>query len=476
MKSAKVVDLFSRSRGKRGVEELAFLPAALEIVETPPSPIGRAIGATIVVIFTLALAWAGFGQIDIVASAQGKIVPSDRVKVIQALEIGVVRALKVEDGQKVKAGDVLIEIDPTINEAEARQSKRDLIATQLDIARLRAALVEDGDPLQAFKAPPGADATQDAEQRRYLAALVGEHRAKLAAIDRQRQQKEAEVATTAATVAKLEATLPVVQERYDIRKTLQKAELGSKLQYLELLQALTEMQQELLVQKSNLRVAQASLAVFAETHAQVEAEYRRMLFDELGKQVQRESTLTENLVKADQRTKLQVLRAPVDGTVQQLAVHTVGGVVSPTQELMVIVPADSRLEVEAMVTNRDIGFVQAGQEVEVKVDTFNFTKYGLIQGRVINISQDSIKRQKPVDPSKDKSVGASSGSSEPQGQEMVYAARIALDRTQMQVEGKLVTLAPGMAVTVEIKTGTRTVLSYLLSPVLRFKQEAMRER
>ena len=129
-----------------------------------------------------------------------------------------------------------------------------------------------------------------------------------------------------------------------------------------------------------------------------------------------------------------------------------------------------------MVTNRDIGFVQAGQEVEVKVDTFNFTKYGLIQGRVINISQDSIKRQKPVDPSKDKSVGASSGSSEPQGQEMVYAARIALDRTQMQVEGKLVTLAPGMAVTVEIKTGTRTVLSYLLSPVLRFKQEAMRER
>ena len=476
MKSAKVVDLFSRSRGKRGVEELAFLPAALEIVETPPSPIGRAIGATIVVIFTLALAWAGFGQIDIVASAQGKIVPSDRVKVIQALEIGVVRALKVEDGQKVKAGDVLIEIDPTINEAEARQSKRDLIATQLDIARLRAALVEDGDPLQAFKAPPGADAAQDAEQRRYLAAQVGEHRAKLAAIDRQRQQKEAEVATTAATVAKLEATLPVVQERYDIRKTLQKAELGSKLQYLELLQALTEMQQELLVQKSNLRVAQASLAVFAETHAQVEAEYRRMLFDELGKQVQRESTLTENLVKADQRTKLQVLRAPVDGTVQQLAVHTVGGVVSPTQELMVIVPADSRLEVEAMVTNRDIGFVQAGQEVEVKVDTFNFTKYGLIQGRVINISQDSIKRQKPVDPSKDKSVGASSGSSEPQGQEMVYAARIALDRTQMQVEGKLVTLAPGMAVTVEIKTGTRTVLSYLLSPVLRFKQEAMRER
>jgi hemolysin D len=149
MKSAKVIELFAHKRQGRSTQELAFLPAALEIVESPPSPAGRAIGATIILISCAALAWAGLGQIDIVSSAQGRIVPSDRVKVIQPLEIGVVRSVLVEDGQKVKAGDVLVEIDPTINEAEARQARRDLKITQLDIARLRAALTEKDDPLEA---------------------------------------------------------------------------------------------------------------------------------------------------------------------------------------------------------------------------------------------------------------------------------------------------------------------------------------
>ena len=481
MKSAKVIELFGRTRSRLGAdrkygEERAFLPAALEIVETPPSPAGRAIGATLILAFCVALGWAAFGNIDIVASAQGKIVPSDRVKVIQALEMGVVRTLAVEDGQVVKAGQLLLEIDPTINEAEARQSKRDLLATRLDIARLRAALADIGDPLQAFKPPSGAMPEQVAEHDLYLRAQVGEHRARLGALDRQRQQKNAEVATIAASIAKLEAMLPVMRERFEIRRTLHGAELGSRLQYLELLQALTEMEQELLVQKSHLPAAEAAAAAVGDTRAQAVAEYRRGLFDELGKQIQRESTYIENLVKAEQRARLQDLRAPVDGTVQQVAVHTVGGVVTPSQELMVIVPSGSRLEVEAMINNRDVGFVATGQQVEIKIDTFNFTKYGLIQGHVLSISQDSIRRQKPLDPAKDKSQGASSGSSEPQGQEMVYAARISLERSQMQVENRKVQLTPGMAVTAEIKTGTRTVLSYLLSPIMRFKQESMRER
>jgi hemolysin D len=310
----------------------------------------------------------------------------------------------------------------------------------------------------------------------FLASQVGEHRARLASLDKQRQQKEAEVAMIAATVSKLEALLPVIQQRFDIRRTLHSAELGSKLQYLETMQSLVEMQQELLVKKNNLRAAEAAAAAILESRAQVAAEHRRILFDELGRQVQSENGLTEGLVKAEQRARLQVLRAPVDGTVQQLAIHTVGGVVTASQELMVVVPADSRLEVEAMVPNKDIGFVQAGQLVEVKIDTFNFTKYGLIEGRVTSISQDSIKRSKPVDPSKDKSTGTSNGNSEPQGQEMVYSARIALDRSEMMIEGKKVRLSPGMAVTAEIKTGSRTVLNYLMSPVLRLRHESLRER
>ena len=476
MKSAKVVELFAHQRQARRAEELAFLPAALEIVETPPSPVGRAIGACVILIFCIALAWAGLGKIDIVATAQGRIVPSDRVKVIQPLEIGVVRTLLVEDGQKVKAGDVLIEIDPTINEAEARQARRDLMTTRLDIARLRAALTQDGDQVDAFRPPAHADQQQVADQRRFLESQVAEHRAKLAALDRQRQQKEAEVEAIGATVAKLEAMIPVLQQRYDIRRNLASQELGSKLQYLEMLQSLTEMQQELKVQKTNKRVSEAAVAAIIESRAQAVAEFRRGLFDELGKTIQKENALAETLVKAEQKAKLQALRAPVDGTVQQLAVHTVGGVVTPSQELMVVVPANSRLEVEANIPNRDIGFIQAGQDAEIKIDTFNFTKYGLIHGRVLNLSQDAIKRQKPVDPAKEKSASTATDSSEPLGQEMVYQARISLEQTDMMIEGKRVALSPGMAVTAEIKTGSRTILSYVLSPILRFQHDSLRER
>jgi len=162
--------------------------------------------------------------------------------------------------------------------------------------------------------------------------------------------------------------------------------------------------------------------------------------------------------------------------VQQLAVHTLGGVVTPAQTLMVIVPSESRLEIEAMVSNRDIGFVHAGQEAEIKVDTFNFTRYGLLHGTVLSVSQDAIVRDKPQDRAGERTAVAQNDSSEPKGQELSYGARIALDRAQMQVDDRMVNLAPGMAVTAEIKTGSRTVLSYLLSPLLRYRQEVLRER
>jgi len=243
-----------------------------------------------------------------------------------------------------------------------------------------------------------------------------------------------------------------------------------------MLQALTEMQHERKVQQSNKKVAEAAVAAVTEGRAQAVAEYRRALSDELGKMSQKENALAEALVKAEQKAKLQALRAPVDGTVQQLAIHTVGGVVTPSQELMVVVPANSRLEIEANISNRDIGFIQAGQLAEIKIDTFNFTKYGLIDGTVVSISQDAIKRQKPPEAGKDKSIASQTESSEPAGQEMVYMARIALSKTEMTVDGKTVYLAPGMAVTAEIKTGSRSVLSYLLSPVMRTRQESMRER
>ena len=460
----------------RRVEELAFLPAALEIVETPPSPIGRTIGATIILLFCAALVWAWWGTIDIVAAATGKIVPSGRTKVIQPFETGVVRSIRVQDGQAVKAGDVLIELDPTVNAAERDHLRNDLLAEQLNIARLRAALAAGDDPVADFTPPAGADPALLSTQRQLLLHQVAEHRAKLAALARQQAQKEAEQATTAATIHKLETMIPVIQPRVDIRKTLMDKELGSKLTYFETLQLLVEQQEELSVQKSHLQAAEAAVAAIRETRGQAEAEYRHALSDDLAKAEQKASGLGQDLIKAEQKTKLQLLTAPVDGVVQQLAIHTVGGVVTPAQSLLVVVPSDSRLEIEAMVSNRDIGFVHAGQEAEIKIDTFNFTRYGLLHGQVLGVSQDAVIRDRKEDRANERGLGTQNNSSEPQGQELNYTARISLDRTQMQIDDRMVNLSPGMATTVEIKTGSRTILSYLLSPLLRYRQETLRER
>jgi len=466
---------FSRVPAQRATE-LAFLPAALEIVETPPSPIRRVIAAAIVVMFCAALAWAWWGTIDIVASATGKIVPSGRTKVVQPLETGVVRSIRVQDGQTVRAGDVLIELDPTVNEAERDHLRDDLLGEQLNVARLRAALVGGEDPISVFAPPTGAAPGLVAVQRRLLVNQVMEHRAKIASLDRQAAQKEAEQATTAATIRKLETTIPAIQQRVDIRKTLMEKQLGSKLTYYEVLQLLLDQQQELAVQASRSREAQAAAEAIRETRHQTVAEYQRMLADDRVKSEQKASGLAQDLIKAEEKTKQQVLTAPVDGVVQQLAIHTVGGVVTPAQVLLVVVPSDSRLEIEAMVSNRDIGFVHAGQDAEIKVDTFNFTRYGLLRGKVLTVSQDAIIRDRPQDRGNDRPTGAQNETSEPKGQELNYSARVSLDRSRMQVEDRMVNLSPGMAVTVEIKTGSRTMLSYLLSPLLRYRQEALRER
>jgi len=476
IKAVKNVVSFPAAGERRDKDETAFLPAALEIVETPPSPIGRAIGATLIALFCLALMWASFGHVDIVASAHGKIVPSGRVKLIQPLETGVVRVIDVHDGENVKAGDVLIELDPTVTTAEQEHIRSDLIAAQLDIARLRAVLSSSDNPQSVFQPPIGASSGLVAMQRGFLIKQVEENRAKLAGLDRQRAQKEAERATIAATIQKLEATAPLIQQRVDIRKYLADKELGSKLTYLETVQQLTENENDLAVQKSRLQEALAAVAVITETRAQADAEFRRTLFGELAEAERKAGGLADDLAKAERRTKLQLLTAPVDGVVQQLAVHTVGGVVTPAQQLAVIVPADAVLEVEAMVSNRDIGFIHPGQDAQIKVDTFNFTRYGLVHGRVVSVSPDAIVHETPQNGGNDRAKGAESESSEPKGQEYVYAARISLDRTQIEVDDSIANLSPGMAVTVEIRTGSRAVISYLLSPLLRYKHDSMHER
>lgn len=471
----KIIQFPSRPQQRREYET-AFLPAALEVVETPPSPIGRAIGLTIVLLFCAALAWASLGKVDVVATAPGKIVVNGQTKVIQPAETGVVRAIHVRDGTTVKAGDVLIELDPTISTAELDHVKSDLIAAELDIARLRAAIAADIDPAADFTPPTGASQRLVEMHRRFLASQKAEHAAKLAELDRQHAQKDAERETIAATIAKFNATIPLLQERVDVRKYLYDKAIGTKIIYLTEFQDLVGQQHDVLVQQSRLREAEAAVAGLAQAKFKVEAEYRRTLYEDLTKAEQRAAGLAQDVIKGEQKAKQQILIAPVDGVVQQLAVHTIGGIVTPAQTLAVLVPLDSNLEIEAMVLNRDIGFVVPGQSAAIKIDTFNFTRYGLLDGRVLGISRDAITRDRHEDRARDQPAGAESASSEPKGQELLYAARVSLERSVMEVEGRPVQLSPGMAVTVEIKTGSRRIISYLLSPLMRYNQEVLRER
>lgn len=475
--SPKVIP-FPKPAARRAAHEIAFLPAALEITESPPSPIGRAIGATIIAVFCFAVAWATFGKVDIVATASGRIVPSGGAKVIQPLETGVVSAIHVRDGQKVNAGDVLIELDPTMTTAEEKHFDDDLVVAELEVARLRAALAWRGgagaDALEAFRAPAGASADQVETQRQFLASQIAGQTAKLAEIDRQRAQKEAERATVAAQIAKLEATIPLMQQRVDARKTLYDKALGSKLVYLQEDQDLVGMKQDVPVQQSRLHEADAAIASLREARNEAEAEFRRSVFADLTKAQARAAGLAEDVVKAARRTGLQKLVAPVDGVVQQLAAHTIGGVVTPAQPLAVVVPVASPIEIEAMLANRDIGFVHAGQEAAIKVETFNFTRYGLIDGSVTSVSRDAVTNVGPQRRANGEAMTTSVD--EPKDDAPKYVARIALDQTRMTIDGHEEQLTPGMAVTVEIKTGSRRIISYLLSPLERQGREALRER
>jgi hemolysin D len=459
----------ARNQSIRSAEP-EFLPAALEIIETPPSPIGRLGAYCLVTVFALAIVWAWFGRVDIVAVSKGKIIPTGHTKIVQPFEIGVVRAILVHDGQKVGVGDVLIELDPTMNQADLGHQQSDLMAAKIDIARLTAALESESDPDARFVPPAGASHEQARMGERFLIGQVSQYRSKLAALAGEEKQRQAELESQKLSISKIQSLLPLMEERTQMRKTLFDHQTGSKIAYLENQQELLSNQKDLEMQTSRLKEAEAAVVASKAKLEEARAEFHRGFLNDLAEAVRKANGLAQDVAKSEQRTKYQALTAPIDGTVQQLAIHSVGGVVTPAQTLLTIVPADSTIEIEAMVDNQDIGFVHPGQGAEIKVDTFNFTRYGLLHGNVVSLSQDAIPRDAgKSDPSKQSAVDSA-------GAEPAYAARVSLDQTQMQVDNKLLNLSPGMAVTVEIKTGTRRIIDYLLSPILRHHQESLRER
>jgi hemolysin D len=451
--------------------ELEFLPAALELQETPPMPQARWIVWGIMLFFTVSVLWAVVGRVDVVSVAHGKIVPSGRVKIIQPLETGVVRRIHVGDGQRVAAGQTLIELDTTLSGAEREQVLEQQLGLKLDRARLKALLA------LARSAAPGAsgvlkdthldaagltslvpvhstpDQMETAKQR--VLTQWQEFHALGTALEEERRQKEAERRAAADRIARLDAVIPLVTERAQSLAGLLERDLVPRVQWLELEQQRIEQVKERDVQQSTLAMLDAGIANLRQREAAAQAEFRSRLLGELAETENRLAAFDQELVKTEQRIGLLTLAAPVAGTVHRLAVHTVGGVVTPAQELMHIVPDGDAVEVEAWVPNRDIGFVHEGQPVGIKVETFPFTMYGTVDGTLINVSGDATP---------DERLG------------LVYAARVRLDRSTMRVDERVVSLTPGMAVTAEVKLSDRRIIEYLLSPLLRYRDESIRER
>jgi hemolysin D len=457
-------------------DEREFLPAALEVVETPASPTGRLVGLLIVLFFGLALGWAFLGRVDVIANAPGHIVPAGDIKVIQPLDAGLVRAIHVQDGDHVRAGQVLIELDPTQTAADSERLSRDLAQARLDVARLSALklAIETGRPPQ-FVAPAGADPAGVEEARAAMRAQADQAAARVADLSQQISQKVAEAAQVRAEIDKVQASLPMLGEKARIHHDLAQQGYGTSLADLDAQQQLTEARHELGVQSERGVQASAARAALERQRDGARSQFAADVLADLRKAEAQQNEVTQELVKAQNKSVQTELRAPIDGVVDQLAVHTLHGVVTPAEHLMIVVPDSGDLSIEARLANRDIGFVHAGQTVKVKVETFNFTRYGLLEGRVVDVSRDVIDpldRQSAATPPSGTPAG--SGGAGPPAP--TYVARIALSKTGMMVDGRLKPLLPGMSVTADIRTGSRSILDYLLSPIARKTQESLHER
>lgn len=445
----------ARSRGVLRVEEADFLPAALEVVERPVSPTARVTAWLLLGLFAAALLWLVVGRVDVVASAPGKLVPADDVQLIQPGAAGIVHAILVRDGQRVRAGQPLVELDPTVSDADTAQAGKALETAMLDAARLRAILSAlDGQGLR-FTPPAGTAPDVTATQIALARAQLTEIRAGSQTRAADTESARAARAEAQIQAAKLSETLPLLDEQIAANETLLEKGYVSKLRVIEMRRQRLVAARDRDAALATARKAEAQIAVAGGNLSQSTAEARARLLADLARAESDARLRKEELTKATKRSSLQRLVSPVDGTVTQLAVHTVGGVVETAKPIMVIVPVRGKLVAEVTIANKDVGFVSAGQPVALKVEAFPFTRYGAVPGRLEYISSDAVQDEK---------LG------------LIYTARVTLDRAMIVRDGKAVLLTPGMAVTADIRTGRRSLASYLLSPIDEVRATAARER
>ncbi|PRD40773.1 HlyD family type I secretion periplasmic adaptor subunit [Phyllobacterium phragmitis] len=453
--------LLAAWRGQRGEAkgpsrrrlELEFLPAYLEILERPPSRVGRLLGLAIMLLCAGALIWSVRGRLDVIATAPGRVIVGQYSKTVQAAAGGVVTDIRVRDGQTVRAGEVLVELNPTSARADLDRLRRQVESNAASVARFEALLSDD--PVAEFAARGDLAADQKAQALTYL---EGEWLARTAARETylsQLRQIAAQQLASAHSVAESETLLRIAQDRHDSMKPLAEKGIYARMDLLTLQKQVVEQRRTLAEQTDTLAVLQVQQETLVSENARQEAEWRQSVLQRLEQSRADLGALGQELIKAQETARMQTIAAPVDGVVQQLAVHTIGGVVQAGQALMMVVPETDDLEAEVNILNRDAGFVRRGQPVQVKVESFPYTKYGTITGEVLQVSRDSVS---------DETLG------------LVYPARVRLDRLSFSTDDGAIPLSAGMELTAEIRTDERRVIDYLLSPLQEYQSMALRER
>lgn len=445
----------ARARRIVQVHETGFLPAALEVVERPVSPTSRVTAWVLLAGMLLLILWLVLGQIDIVATAPGKIIPAENIKMIQPADAGVVRQILVHDGDRVKKGQPLVILDPTASSAELEQARKAFETAELDAARGRAVLnALNGQPF-IFQAPSGTSPLVAETHRSLAAAQLQQIQSGFSAGGASSAAASASAAEARINLAKLTETIPLLREQLAANEKLLAKGFVSKLRVIEMRRQYLSAIRDREIASSTMAGAGAQAASASAGAAQTSAQLRADLLSQVNKAESDVVLRREELIKAERRANLQRLVSPVDGTVAQLAIHTEGGVVESAKPIMAIVPSGGQLVAEVKLLNSDIGFVQQGQEVAIKLDAFPFTRHGTIKGKVLSISSDAVIDEK---------LGP------------VYVTRVALSKMKVDRGDREVPILPGMVATADIKTGRRSFMSYLLSPIEQATQEAARER
>lgn len=472
----KVESIAFGSRGNKpelSAGETEFLPAVLEVMETPPSPVGRTILWVLFILTTIAIIWSVIGEVDEVAVAPGKVIPKGYVKVVQTDDKGIVKAIHVHEGDVVKAGQVLVELDPTITTADETRLKKQVAGFQLEADRLTAELGQSSfSPVIASY--PGIEQRDIDFQVSLYNNRITEHRTKMAAAEAGVGQQQSALQGAFANQTKYAKLLEIARDKEERAEKLLEENAISLFMVLENRSNRLELEQNLAAQTAEISKTQSALAQSLENQANVQAEWIRDINTKLVDTRKQLQAYSEELKKAQEKQRLSTIVAPIDGRVHQLSIHTIGGVVTEAQPLMTIVPEGTEVELEAMVANKDIGFIQEGQKAAVKVDTFSFQKYGTIEGIVTKISPDAI------DPKSGKDTAATTNTNGKDGQQDTtspyYRVTLQLNQDHVDVLGRTVYLSPGMSAQAEIKIRTKKIIEFFLDPFRQYTSEALRER